>query len=122
VKRRCMSIVIIAALAACLVLAACGSSGSRYKEGTYTGTGSGAGGDVTVTLSIDGSGTISVPADGVTGEHETVGIGGREACEDGTFAEQINAAQSAQIDGVSGASLTSAGVREAVTDALAQAS
>jgi len=113
----------VAALCLCLGLMACGSGTAKgYTAGTYTGTGQGAGGNVTVTVTIDDAGKLYVASDGVTGESETTGIGGKEACLDGTYAEQINAAQSANIDGISGATLTSSGVRDAIEDALAQAS
>ena len=40
---------------------------------------------------------------------------------DGTFAKMIEAAQGSDIDTVSGATITTAGVKQAVDDALAQA-
>lgn len=114
---------VVATVCLCLGLMACASAETGgYKAGTYTGTGQGAGGDITVVVTIDDSGSIYVASDGVTGESETTGIGGKEACLDGTYAGQINAAQSSEIDGISGATLTSSGVREAVKDALEQAS
>jgi len=117
--KKVLALVFAAAMA--MTLVACGGSGSSstYKDGTYTGTGQGKGGDITVTLTI-ASGKITV--DSMTGaDHETTGIGGKEAMEDGTYASQIEAAQSADIDGVSGATLTSDGVKAAVEDALSQA-
>lgn len=101
-------------------LAACGGgSGSQYNAGTYTGEGQGMGGTITVTLTIDDAGKITV--DEITDPGETVGVGGAEAIADGTYKAQIEEAQSAEIDGVSGASVTSGGVKDAVADALAQA-
>lgn len=90
----------------------------NYKDGTYTGVSRGMGGDITVTLTIAG-GTVTV--DEITGPYETPGVGGKEAIEDGTFKAQIEKAQSADIDGVTGATMTSGGVKKAVDAALAQA-
>ena len=89
-----------------------------YKDGTYTGEGKGAHGAVTVTLTVK-DGVITV--DEVTADAETEGIGGKEAAEDGTFKAQIEEAQGSDIDGVTGATLTSGGVMKAVDAALAQA-
>lgn len=89
-----------------------------YKDGTYTGEGQGMGGPITVTLTVT-DGVIAV--DEITESGETPGVGGKEAVTDGTFKLQIEEAQSAEIDGVTGATMTSGGVREAVEEALAQA-
>ena len=91
---------------------------SALKDGTYTGTGTGMGGDINVTLEISG-GHIAV-AD-ISPNNETQGIGGYEAIEDGTFAAQVEAAQSADIDGVAGATVTSKAIEQAVRSALKQA-
>lgn len=113
----------IIALVAAFALAAlvgCGGGGatSVYKDGTYTGTGQGKSGEISVTLTIAGD---KITVDEITDPGETVGIGGAEAIADGTFKTQIEEAQSAEIDGVAGASLTSAGVKDAVAAALEQA-
>ncbi|WP_302963594.1 FMN-binding protein [uncultured Adlercreutzia sp.] len=89
-----------------------------YQDGTYTGEGQGMGGPIAVTLTV-ADGVIAV--DEITEAGETPGVGGKEAIEDGTFKQQIEEAQSAEIDGVTGATMTSGGVREAVEKALAQA-
>lgn len=118
-KKTIIALVATFALAA---LVGCGGGAaaapSMYKDGTYTGSGMGKSGEITVTLSI-ASDVITV--DEITDPGETAGIGGAEAIADGTFKTQIEEAQSAEIDGVTGASLTSAGVKAAVEDALAQA-
>jgi uncharacterized protein with FMN-binding domain len=75
-------------------------------------------GAITVELTVDENNITDAV---VTGKGETKGIGGKEAIEDGTFAAQILETQSAEIDGVSGATLTSTGVRAAINEALAQA-
>lgn len=118
--KKVLAVVAAAALALCLVACGGGSgSSSNYKDGTYTGTGQGKGGAITVKLTI-ANGVISV--DSIDGaDHETTGIGGKEAMQDGTYKTQIEAAQGSNIDGVSGATLTSDGVKNAVADALSQA-
>ncbi|MCI8513851.1 MAG: FMN-binding protein [Lachnospiraceae bacterium] len=90
----------------------------NYKDGTYTGTGRGMGGDITVTLTVAG-GVVTV--DEITGPYETPGVGGKEAIEDGSFKSQIEKAQSSDIDGITGATMTTGGVKKAVEDALSQA-
>lgn len=97
---------------------AASASDALYADGTYTGIGLGKEGPINVTLTI-ADGVITI--DEITDSGETEGIGGKEAIEDGTFKAQIEEAQSAEIDGVTGATLTSDGVRAAVEDALAQA-
>ncbi|MBQ9069140.1 MAG: FMN-binding protein [Eggerthellaceae bacterium] len=105
-------------------IAGCSSGGAgtaastMYTDGTYTGVGLGKEGPINVTLSIAND---VVTVDEITHSGETEGIGGKEAIEDGTFKAQIEEAQSAEIDGVVGATITSDGVRGAVEDALEQA-
>ncbi|MBP3520850.1 MAG: FAD-dependent oxidoreductase [Oscillospiraceae bacterium] len=86
-----------------------------YNPGTYTGTGAGFGGDVIVTITVDDNNITSVT---VTGDSETAAIGGAAL---GTLADQIKAAQSADIDGVSGASVTSGAAKDAAAEALGKA-
>ena len=90
-----------------------------YADGTYTGTGAGMGGDINVTLVIE-NGHISV-AD-ISPNNETQGIGGYEAIDDGTYAQAVEDAQGPDIDNVSGATITTKAIKDAVADALAQAS
>lgn len=83
--------------------------------GTYTASAPGISSDVVVTVEIDGSGIAAVTAD-VSGE--TAGIGadiGDEMCQ------KVLDAQSAQVDGVAGATITSDAFKAAVADCLAQA-
>lgn len=94
-----------------------GGSAAAYTPGTYEGTGKGFG-TITVSVTVDES---SITAVEINGPDETPGIGGKEAIEAGTFTEAILAAQSTSIDTVSGATMTSNGVIEAVNNALAQA-
>ena len=89
-----------------------------YKDGTYTGMGNGMGGEINVTLEVSG-GTVSVTD--ISPNNETVGVGGYEAIEDGTYVQLIEEAQGASFDVVSGATITSEAVRTAVSEALAGA-
>ncbi len=89
-----------------------------YADGVYTGTGTAMEGLVTVTLLVDGNRISCLE---VTQEGESQSRGGYEAVRDGTFAAMIEAAQGPDIDAISGATITTAGVKTAVKDALAQA-
>ena len=87
-------------------------------EGEYTGTGKGMEGLVTVKLLVQDN-RISCLETAQEGESQS--RGGYEAIRDGRFAAMIEAAQGAGIDAISGATITTAGVRQAVEDALSQA-
>ncbi|WP_101722336.1 FMN-binding protein [Eggerthella timonensis] len=112
-----------AAVCASFALGAAGCGGAqaagKYVPGTYTGEGNGMSGPIKVELTVDAESIASV--DSITDSGETKGVGGKEAIEDGTFAAQIIEAQSSEIDGVSGATVTTGGVKQAVDNALAQA-
>ncbi|MDO4493794.1 MAG: flavocytochrome c [Clostridia bacterium] len=84
---------------------------------TFSGTATGNGGDVVVTITVEGDKIVDAT---VSGEKETKGIA-YEQCADGTFANQIIAAQGEEIEGVSGATVTSNAVREATFKALVEA-
>ncbi|MBQ9327514.1 MAG: FMN-binding protein [Solobacterium sp.] len=84
----------------------------KYTAGTYTGTSTGFGGTVSVTITVDGNSITDVTAEGAD---ETPTVGGA-ALE--TLAEQIKEAQSFEIDGVSGATFTSTGIKEAAEQAI----
>ena len=73
---------------------------------------------VTVTLLLDDNHVTCLE---VTQEGESQSRGGYEAIRDGKFAAMIDAAQGSDIDAISGATITTAGVKMAVDDALAQA-
>ncbi|MBP3700995.1 MAG: FMN-binding protein, partial [Lachnospiraceae bacterium] len=87
-----------------------------YKAGTYSATAQGMG-KVTVTITIDESGKIAACEIDASGE--TPGLGDKAAEK---LVDKILAAQSAEIDGISGASMTSGAVKTALSDCLAQAS
>ena len=107
------------AFCACLLvlLAGCAKKeGGKYTAGTYTATAQGFGGDVTVTVRVSDSSITSVAA---TGEAETQGVGTRALEE---LPDKIVKAQSANVDAISGATVTSKAVLAAVADCLDQAS
>lgn len=88
---------------------------SAIKDGTYTASEKGYGGDVSVTLTVS-AGTISEVS--IEGADETKDIG-QAAIPD--LIEQIKTAQSFEIDGVSGATMTSNAVKNAVETAMSEA-
>lgn len=90
----------------------------NLKDGTYTGVGHGVDGLITVTIEVKNN-VITTTA--MTQEGETQSIGGFEGIRDGKYAALIDAAQGPDIDTIAGATFTTAAVREAVEDALAQA-
>ena len=85
-----------------------------YTPGTYSATATGMG-TVTVTATFDENALVDVVLDLA---EETPAIG--QAAKDELIA-QVMAAKSADIDGVSGASLTSEAVRKALNNCIAQA-
>lgn len=89
---------------------------SALTPGTYTAAAAGISSDITVTCTFDESGITEMSAD-VSGE--TAGLG---ADIGDTMIEQILAAQSANVDGVSGCTITSDAIKAAVADCIAQAS
>lgn len=92
------------------------AGGMSYTPGTYTASAKGIAGDVTVTMTFDESSITDVQID-VSGE--TPDIGGRIGDE---MREKILAAQSCNVDGVSGATVTADAVKAAAADCIAQAS
>ncbi len=85
-----------------------------YTPGTYTATATGMG-EVTVTMTFDETSITDVVLDVSS---ETPDIGQAAADE---LKQMILDAQSAEIDGVSGASITTKAVRDAAADCIAQA-
>ena len=81
------------------------------RDGVYTGRGTGMEGLITVTRLVD-DGRITCLETTQEGESQS---------RDGKFAAMIEAAQGPDIDAVAGATITTAGVKQAVEDALAQA-
>ncbi|MBO7392507.1 MAG: FAD-dependent oxidoreductase, partial [Verrucomicrobia bacterium] len=103
-------------LSLCLVLGCVAfASADGYTPGTYEATAQGFGGDVKATVTVDDS---TVTAVEITGDAETPTVGGAAIPE---LINQILEKQSAEIDGVAGATLTSNAVKEAAAKALALA-
>ena len=100
-----------------LSLSACTKENAEgiYTPGTYTGEAQGFGGTVSVTVTTDADSITEVT---IEGSDETPNIGGA-ALE--TLIEQIKTAQNSEIDGVSGATMTSNAVKAALKQALDQA-
>lgn len=94
------------------------ASSGNYRDGIYTGHGYGMDGAISVTISIAAN---KIAVTDMTQDGESQSVGGYEGIRDGVYAKQIDAAQSADIDGIAGATITTAGVRDALEDALAQA-
>ncbi len=113
--KRVLSFALCGAMA--LGLAACGggqSSSTAASAETLTGTAQGFGGEVTATLTVE-DGTITACT--LTGDGETAEIGGAALEE---LQQQVVAANGYDIDGVSGATVTSNAVRQAVAAALGE--
>ena len=98
-----------------LTLFACSKSNGQYTAGTYEGKAMGFGGDVVVTVTVDNEKIKEVVLVG-DGETESVGKAALS-----TLSDQIIKAQSSDIDGVVGATVTTAAVKEALDKALASA-
>ena len=115
-KSKMMKVLVCAMAVA--MLAGCSNNGgsSSATTTTYTGTGKGFGGDVVVTITVNDE-TKEILSVESAGEKETEAVGGA-ALE--TLDANFLAAQSAEFDGVSGATITSDAYKEAVADALAQ--
>lgn len=79
---------------------------------TLTGTAEGFGGDISVTVVVNGDDIVSVD---VVGDDETEGIGTLAIDE---LPIIISEADSADVEGVSGATYTSDAIKEAVKKAL----
>ena len=115
-----MSATTAAALAACQnsgeAAASSAASGNAgiYTPGTYTATETGMG-MVTVTMTFSDSAITEVKVDT---SKETIDVAVNSAEE---FKEALMAAQSAEIDGVSGASITSKAVKKAAASCIEQA-
>ena len=84
------------------------------QDGTYTASAQGYGGEVTVEMTFEGGAITAVT---ITGDSETATIG-QAAIP--TLEEEILSAQSAEIDGVSGATATSKAVMTAAQSCIDQ--
>ena len=91
------------------------SAPSLYVPGTYSAQAAGFGGTVTVTITVD-SGAITDVA--VDAPQETSGIGSKAAEE---LPAAILAAQSTEVEAISGATFSSNAVKEAASKAIEMA-
>jgi len=94
---------------------AASSAAGIYTPGTYTATAKGMT-EITATVTFDANSITKVELD-LSGETESIG----QAAKD-KLIEQVMNAQTSQIDGVSGATVTSNAVKNAVADCIRQAS
>ena len=92
-----------------------GAEAGAYTPGEYTGSAIGFGGEVTVTVSVDETSILSVVAEGA---QETDGVGSNAIDR---LPGMIVEAQSAAVDDVAGATMTSTAIRTAAEAALAEA-
>jgi uncharacterized protein with FMN-binding domain len=86
---------------------------SPYKDGTFSGTGTSRRGNVTVAVTIAGGRITNVSLTKVATEYPASAIASLPA--------QVVATQSAQVNGVSGATYSAQAFRSAVQAALQQA-
>lgn len=91
-------------------------SGMSYTPGTYTASAKGINGDVTVTMTFDETSITDIQIDA---SGETPDIGGKIVDE---MREKMLAAQSCNVDGVSGATVTADAIKKAAADCISQAS
>lgn len=82
------------------------------EEQTLKGTAKGYGGDVNVTVKVKGNDITSVEA---VGDKETKGVGSNAIDQ---LPDKIEDADSTDVEGVSGATVTSNAIKEAVNKAL----
>ena len=108
--------ILIAAILVLPVLSGMACAESALTDGTYSAEQQGFGGPVKVEITIEGGQITGVA---ITGASETEGVGAA-ALE--PLAGQVKEAQSAEIDGVAGATVTSGAVKAAVAEILAEAS
>lgn len=92
-----------------------GPVAAAMADGTYTGVGQGKNGDVTIELQVTGGKLAAVR---VVKNVETPGISDAAMTQ---FPQRVVDAQSLNVDAVSGATLTSDGIRNAVADAIRKA-
>lgn len=112
-KKGAVLFVALALMLACVAGAM--AEETAFVPGTYESEAEGFGGAVKVVLTVNGKEITDLT---ITGDSETPSIGGDALPK---LRGQLLAAQSEQIDGVSGASITSGAVREAAATVFALA-
>ena len=96
--------------------AAASTADAIYTAGTYTATAEGCLSDVTVTVTVSDKAITDVQVDA---SGETAELGGKAAEE---LPSEIIRSQSTDVDGYTGATLTSDAIKKAAADCIAQAS
>lgn len=91
------------------------SESAAYTPGTYSASATGLGGEITVTMTFDETSITDVAMD-LSCETPEIGQAAEEALKNA-----IMTGQGAEIDAVSGATVTSNAVKEAVADCITQA-
>ena len=102
-------------LVLCMMTMVLSGVADGYTAGTYEASAQGFGGNVTVAVTVDSEKIVAVTA---TGEAESSPAIGNDLT---TLADQVLAAQGAEIDGIAGATITANAVKTAAAAALAQA-
>ena len=102
-------------LLAMVLLVCLAGNALAYTAGTYTATAPGFGGDVEVTITVDEDTITDVQ---IVGDAETEGVGSVAVSD---MPGQILEAQSAEVDGLTGATFTSSAIKAAAQSALDQA-
>lgn len=92
--------------------ASAGAAGLSFTPGSYEGVGTGYDGELKLTVTVDAA---SITAIDVTSHNETEGIG---AAALPVLVEKVVNGQTLAIDSISGATATSKGFMEAMTDAM----
>ena len=110
--KKLISVLMLATLVGCS--SSSSSTSAIYKAGTYEGTATGMG-EVTVKVTVDDSSITAIEAD-VSNETESIG----QAAKD-DIVNEILEKQSTDIDGVSGATITTNAIKEAVDSAITSA-
>ena len=103
-------------LCLCMLMSVTAFADGGFTPGTYEGTGDGFGGAIKAVVTVDEKVITAIE---LTGEGETPAIGGAAIPE--LQEAYVGKASADEVDGVTGATLTSTGVKEAVEKALAQA-
>ncbi len=121
-NKKTVNAALCAILLSALALSGCqsnkaaeGNASGEYKDGTYTASEQGFAGEVSATVVVEGGKITDVK---IEGKDETPEKGGAAIEE---LQPKILEAQSADVDAVAGATVTSDAVKKAVSAALDQA-
>ena len=105
--------ILVFTLACMMLLAAvCGAQAQTYTAGKYVGSAMGYGGAIEIEVEVSESEIVNVH---VNSNNETLGIGSRAI--DGLPAEMI-AKQTADVDALSGATVTSKAIARSINSAV----